>query len=165
MDKRPKLSIPRSKLEMIHDGLSIAVLLVMFIYVIKVWGQLPEQMPIHFNARGEPDGWGGRGSLFFLPGLSVLLAAGLSLLSQFPHTFNYPNPVTPENAPRQYANARRMLSWMKLELVVLFGYIEWRIIQAGLTGQDRLGIWLLPVVLLVLLGTAGYYAVRAFRLK
>ena len=30
------------------------------IYLIVRWNALPEQIPVHYNAAGEIDGWGGK---------------------------------------------------------------------------------------------------------
>jgi uncharacterized membrane protein len=39
-----------------------------------VWDQVPDEVPIHWNARGEPDGWGHKAiTLFLLPGITLLV--------------------------------------------------------------------------------------------
>ena len=44
------------------------------IYGLIMWNKLPEQMPIHFNADGEVDRWGGRWvNVFILP---IFIAIG-----------------------------------------------------------------------------------------
>ncbi|WP_374955160.1 DUF1648 domain-containing protein [Paenibacillus sp. PCH8] len=32
------------------------------LYFTQQWMTLPNELPIHFNMKGEPDGWGGSGS-------------------------------------------------------------------------------------------------------
>ncbi|MBP1991454.1 DUF1648 domain-containing protein [Paenibacillus eucommiae] len=145
--------------------MSLIVLVGIIGYLFSVWSQLPEQVPQHYNAAGEVDKWGGRGVLFPLPILSALLYAGQSVLSKFPQSFNYLSPVTEENAPRQYITARMMISWLKLQLVVLFSYIEWDMIQSALGKSGGLGLWFLPVTLVVVFGTIIFYAVRSVRIK
>ncbi len=49
--------------------------LVSFVGLMCFWGQLPEEIPIHWNNAGEIDGYGGKGMLVFLGLLPVGLAA------------------------------------------------------------------------------------------
>ena len=51
---------------------TIITLLPMLVGVI-LWNQLPDQMPIHWNAEGEVDGWGGKAFVVF--GLPVIMLA------------------------------------------------------------------------------------------
>ena len=37
------------------------------IYLASIWGTLPDTVPIHFNAKGEADGWGSKTTLIWLP--------------------------------------------------------------------------------------------------
>ncbi|MCI1696701.1 DUF1648 domain-containing protein [Aneurinibacillus aneurinilyticus] len=160
MVNRPKLEIPKTKIEVWHDIVSIAILAGTFIYLYFVWPTLPERIPIHFNGLGEVDGWGSKSSLFMLPIISVVLYVGLTILGYYPHTFNYLREITEENAYRQYVIARMMISWMKIEIMVLLSYIEWQVVFGNMKG---LGGGFLPVILIVFLGTIMFYAVRSLR--
>ena len=51
---------------------SIVILLPMLVGII-LWNQLPEQIPVHWNAAGEVDGWAGKAFAVF--GLSGLMLA------------------------------------------------------------------------------------------
>lgn len=160
MEKRPVLSVPRTLLERLHDSISVVVLVHSIVYLILKWTDLPETIPIHFDGRGNADGWGSRAFLLFMPLLSMFLFIGLSLLSKIPHKFNYPGPITPQNAAHQYRAAKSLLSWIKVELVILFGYLQWSIIQNAGGHSSGLGIWLLPVTLVVVFGTVIIHIVR-----
>lgn len=46
---------------------SLALILVPFIYLGIIWGSLPNQVPIHWNALGEIDRYGSKFTLFLLP--------------------------------------------------------------------------------------------------
>lgn len=50
---------------------TIIMLLPMVIGLI-VWNKLPEQVPMHWNAVGEVDGWGSKGMLVFILPLSLI---------------------------------------------------------------------------------------------
>lgn len=51
---------------------SLVILLPILVGVI-LWNQLPEQLPIHWNAAGDIDGWGSK--LFVVCGMPLLLLA------------------------------------------------------------------------------------------
>ena len=64
--------------------LTTAILLLPMVIGLIVWNKLPEQIPMHWNAVGEVDGWGSKGMLvFYLPlvlvGLQWVCALATSL--------------------------------------------------------------------------------------
>ncbi|MGO4375177.1 DUF1648 domain-containing protein [Paenibacillus sp. MCAF20] len=142
------------------DWACILVLMVSFIYMLIKWTNLPTTIPIHFNARGEADGWGNRVTLILLPFIALILYVGLSLLRRVPHHFNYIVPITEQNAEAQYRLSLLLISWIKLEIVILFGYISWSSIQNAVGLSSGLGIWLLPVSLAVMISTIVLAMIR-----
>ncbi|WP_282935299.1 DUF1648 domain-containing protein [Paenibacillus sp. RC67] len=163
MENRPVISIAKTTLEKFHNIVSILVLLGTFVYLFSIFSELPEKIPSHFNALGEADRWGGKSSLLLLPSIGVILFVGLTILRKYPQLFNYPREVTPDNAVRQYSNALLLLSWLKFEIMILFSYIEWSMIRSAGGAMNSLGIWFLPVVLIIVLGSVIIFAVRSFR--
>lgn len=55
----------------------IGFVILPFIYLASLWNSLPEKVPIHWNYKGEIDGWGTKysliGILFLLPVLTYVL--------------------------------------------------------------------------------------------
>lgn len=45
----------------------IIIIMLPFIYLAYIWNTLPAQVPIHWNAQGEIDGYAGRISLLLIP--------------------------------------------------------------------------------------------------
>jgi len=70
--------------------------------------------------------------IILLVGTNVGLYVMMTVLNFFPHTFNYLVEITEKNARAQYANARLMMNFMKVELVYLFAYVTWGTVQAAL---------------------------------
>ncbi|NEW08536.1 DUF1648 domain-containing protein [Paenibacillus sp. SYP-B3998] len=161
MFNRPVLHIPKSKLEVVHDALAIVILLGIMAYTAFVWAALPDQFPTHFDSSGKPNGWGGRGNLLLLPILSVFIYAGLTLLRKVPHKFNYLREITEANAQRQYVIAIQMLSWMKVLIVALFGFVEWNIIQAAYGYEPQ--AWLLVISVLIFLAVIFFHIIRSLK--
>ena len=136
---RPVVKLPRSRAENVVDGLTAIVLLAWFRVALWYWPGLPARVPMHFNAAGKVDGWGPRWTIWLLPAVGVVLAVFLTVLSRFPHTFNYPCAITPENAERQYRMARLLLGIVKLGVAVLFCTLELMVCSAA-SGQNVLGV-------------------------
>lgn len=56
-------------LKNIYKELILWVFLVVpILYLYKIWDQLPDIVPTHFNLAGEADGWSSKQFLIFLPG-------------------------------------------------------------------------------------------------
>lgn len=133
--------------------------------VISTYNDLPDTLPRHYNANGQPDGFGGKSILFILITVTIvtyfIMTAGL----RFPHLFNYPFKITEENAERQYKNMALMIRTIKTFLVMIFGYLTYATIQNGFGKMQGLGTWFTPVTLLIILGTVGYFIYKGFRLQ
>jgi len=60
----------------------IGIILIPFVYLATVWNSLPEIVPIHWNSKGEIDGWGNKftliGMLFMLPVLTYVIMSVIS---------------------------------------------------------------------------------------
>lgn len=164
-EPRPRLHLPSSKLERVLNGLSLIVVFASIVYFAAEWTRLPSTVAIHFNGKGEPDGWGSKGILLILPLISLLLYIGVSKLVKYPHLFNYLQPITEANAPAQYLNARQMMNWLKFEIIASIGYSEWIVIQAGHhQALPEWDIWFTSSLVAVFLGTLLFYILRSFKL-
>ncbi|WP_228236415.1 SdpI family protein [Allomuricauda sp. M10] len=51
----------------------IGIVLLPFLYLAYVWNQLPEQVPLHYNLKGEVDRYGDKSELIMIPILLPLL--------------------------------------------------------------------------------------------
>lgn len=55
------------------NKLILAVLILSpLVYLALVWSSLPDEVPLHFGINGEPDRWGSKITLIYLPGLMPL---------------------------------------------------------------------------------------------
>ena len=73
---------------------SIIILLPMLAGLI-LWNQLPEQVPFHWNAAGEIDGWASKAMAVFVPSAAMLALQWLCVLvtSADPKKQNHPEKV------------------------------------------------------------------------
>jgi uncharacterized membrane protein len=116
---------------------------------------LPKKIPTHFDAAGQPNGWGSPTMLLLLPCVAVLLYLTITLVSQFPSALNYPVRVTAQNRERLQQIALGMMAWIKAELCCLFAAIQYATIEAARRRQNGLPPALMPLALLVVFGTIG----------
>jgi uncharacterized membrane protein len=161
---RPKIRPPLSPIEWLLVLATFVGAIFTIVLLAVRWPALPASVPSHFGISGQPNAYGGKGTLIFLVVLAAALAIGLSWLCRYPWTHNYPRVITEENAARQYRLARVLFRWMGLEWVALFAYMEWTIIQAGLT-NGGLGLWFLPIAVATLILTFLIYFPAAARAK
>lgn len=52
---------------------ALAAIAAPFVYLASIYGGLPTEIPIHFDWRGSPDGWGSKTLLWILPLLGAML--------------------------------------------------------------------------------------------
>jgi uncharacterized membrane protein len=126
--------------------------------------QLPARIAVHFDMAGNPDGWDSPSMLPLFPVVAVAIYLLMTLVTQFPESFNYPVEVTAENRPRLEALALEMITWLKTEMVCLFAWIQWVIIEMARRGRGDLSFMaLLPVFLVMIFGTVAWSIVAVRR--
>lgn len=140
---------------------SLVGVVFLFFLVVVYWSHLPDSIPIHYNAAGKPDSWSGKWSLLILPIVCLVIYIGLSILTRFPHLYNFPWKITEENKERQFHLAQMLVLSIKTEGIWLFGYIQWQTVQIALGKSDGLGTSFSFIFLGVIFGTIGIYIMKA----
>ena len=164
-DNRPKLDIPLSKAERLAMSLMIPGVVAALLVCVKYLPLLPEKIPTHFGASGQPDGWGGKGTFFLLPVIGTISAVFLYLLSRYPQLYNYPVALTEQNIRAQYQNSRSAILWMGAEIACLVAYSEFGIAQVSLGKAQGFGTGFLPIFLLVLVGSGAIHIYKAYKAR
>ena len=162
---RPKIRIELKTSDRFMEALSVTFLILMIIIISFYFNKLPETIPTHFDASGKPDGYGSKTSFLIFPVIGILLYSGLTIISRFPHIFNYPVSITDENAHRQYSLALSLIRFIKLTIVMLFTVITYSSVTTALGEYNGLGAWFIPTSIFLLLGSIGYYFYRAIKAK
>ena len=165
MEQRPKI-----KLELAIADKTIEI--VAWVLIFAVWGltitnygSLPNIIPTHYNGAGVADGYGEKWLILTLPLVATVLFVALTILNKFPHIFNYLNEITEENALRQYTNATRLIRFLKLIVVLIFGLIAFKTIQNGNGQAEGLGVWFLPLTMGLIFIPLFYFVVKSFQAK
>jgi uncharacterized membrane protein len=133
--------------------------------VILAWRTLPDRIAHHFDFAGSPDAWGGPSVLLLLPAISVAMYAMLTFVAHSPHRFNYPWPITEQNAERQYRITLSMLLMLKAEIAIMFCYITWVIIRSANDNNASLGRAFLPFVVAAVFLTLLVHLAAAYRAR
>jgi uncharacterized membrane protein len=153
---RPKINIPLTRFDWALEAIAFLIWLGGLLFLVLNFETTPDQIPTHYDHTGTATTSGSKNSLWLLVAISTSLYVLLTIAARFPHTFNYPVEITPQNAERQYSLAVRMMLILKLVVLKIFVY-------AHLTSMlaRQLGGWFLPVLTIVLIGVIGMYIWKA----
>ena len=138
----------------IMTGLGLLMLLAATAFVLLRWQSLPEQIPTHFDAAGQADAYGSKGSLIMLLLTAWGLYALITVTSFFPSTWNVPG----KNRPAGLRAAADTLAVMRVQFAFMFAWL----LFCSAVGRD-LGVWFLPVTLGGITLNLAICIVRALR--
>ena len=141
-------------LMLLAGGIFVALI----VALIVLWPQIPDRIPGHYNAAGEVTRYDGKGMIWVMPIVGMMLYAGLLLLSFFPQVWNMPVNLTRENRRRVLTSTRDMLCGMAVLFSASFCYIGF-----SMAGFVELGAWFLPVELLLVFGLILWSVLRIVR--
>lgn len=160
MPSQPKITLHLTAGDKLLEALGLIVMLASWVIVIVNYNNLPDIIPIHYNAAGEADGFGSKRQILSLPTIATVMFLALTILNKFPHVFNYPVMITEANALRNYTNATRMVRYLKFVIALIFGLIALQTIRSVNEQIDNLGAWFLPATLALLFLPLFYFLVK-----
>ncbi len=166
MEKRPILTLEKTKIDYLIEIVAFVILVFHWIFVWVNYSKLPQIIPSHIDSNGNIDGMGAKSILFYVPIIGLLLLIAMTYTSKKPHNFNFPYPITEENASRQYRNSLMMTRVMKCLIQLLFLAITANIVQtASSLDLKFVGLWMFPVGIALLFVTMFFFVFRGFKLK
>ena len=154
----------RSALDWILEVVSLAVLLAIFGAVGLNWKNLPARVPRHFNASGNPDGWGGKNGLLLLPLTSLGIYVLLTVASRYQKLINIPMAID-RDAPEVRSLLLGMSTLLKTILLFVFLYLTWANVNTAMGLAGGLGKPFLPVSVAVVFTTLGLYMFKLRRYR
>jgi uncharacterized membrane protein len=158
---RPKIKISRTATDWAIDFIAFAFLAALIAIPSMNYSSLPDTIPSHFNAAGQPDDYGGKGTLWMLPATGLFFFILMTIVEQFPQIYNYPVEITEENAERQYRNAVRLIRLLKTLILIIFSFLSFKTIQTAAGKSSGLGKAFLPVFLLITFGIIIIFIVKS----
>lgn len=151
--------------ERLLNALALLLILGQIALIAGYYTQLPETIPVHFGAGGQPDRWGGRGNLLVVPGLSVFFFLLFWAFRQLPaESYNMPSPLTPQNRERRVRNTHEMLAMLLFSILIFMLWTLWYWLDAA-SNPDTVNHPMVPIVVLLLsiAGITVFYVQRAYR--
>jgi uncharacterized membrane protein len=158
------MPVRHSSADRILEGVALILLLSIFAIVAWNWPDLPERVPKHFNASGQPDSWGGKSFLWFLPGVSAGLYLLMTAAAHYPGLINLPIRVD-RSLPEVRQILLSMTIVLKVVILMSFVYITQATIDAALGQGEGLGGFFLPVFLAVTLVPTAFYVIKLRRFR
>lgn len=150
--KRPTIMIPKTMSEKVWNMIGYSYLIGTILFLVTVWGDLPGQVPAHFNGSGEVDRWGSKWELIILPIISILLLVMMQFFEKHPEWHNYPARLNESNVKSFYLLSKKMMNIEKIICLLILQTIQMESIAIAFGWFNGFGIWFLPTaVLLVLL--------------
>lgn len=147
--KAPRTWPKATSFEKTIENACLFVLTGLILYSIYIYGDLPAEIPHHFNELGKPDSWGHKSILFALPAIALFLYVLMTLISKSPNNLtNSFVRITKENEDIQFQIVREQLRIIKLLCLLLLAYLTWGAAQAGLGKIETLS----PIVLYGFIG-------------
>ncbi|WP_033827088.1 SdpI family protein [Bacillus andreraoultii] len=146
--QRPKIKLPKTKSEWIFDSIGYTTYIASIVFLIGIWGRLPDKVPAHYNLAGEIDRWGSKWELLILPIIGGLTLIFMQILENYPEIHNYPSRLNEENAAQFYLISRKMLNQLKNVCLLTFSALLFESVLIALKWWERSGIWFLPVIVI-----------------
>jgi len=162
---RPRIRPEKEPLDFLLEITSLVAVIAMVVVTAMNYAALPHTIPTHFNGAGQPDGYGGKGMIWLLPAITIIMYSVLSVVNLFPFRFNFPFNINEENAPRLYQHAMRSIRILNLLLVILFFYLTWQSISLANGKSGGLGLMFLPLTIFVIIIFLLYMIMRMYKLR
>ncbi len=162
---RPKIKLEFTITDKVVELISLILLILLWVIALINFSSLPSAIPSHFNFAGKIDSYGSRGTIFLLPAIGTAIYAVFTLLTFFPHIYNYPVKITPENAAAQYRLAVSLLRYLKAGIQTLFLVILFMVIRTSFGEPNNLNLLVFAVLILFIFAPLIFFIVKMSRLK
>jgi uncharacterized membrane protein len=161
MQKKPRIKIEMTISDKVVELIGWLTLLAIWILTITSYSNLSEIIPIHYNAAGQIDGFGEKANILILPLYATVFFVGLTILNKFPHIFNYPIKITQGNALTQYTNMTKMFRYLKLVIVLMFGFFAYKTVK----NSGGIGSWFLPLTIGLIIVFTTYFLIKSYKTR
>ena len=153
--------------------LAIGLTLMGIILLLNNYSVLPDEMAMHFNAKGEADGYGNKAFVVammiavvvFIFGLLTIISA---FLAKSIDNANMPNKefwLKEENRESAIYLLQNQMMWILNLTIILFDFIVAHVIFYNLNGANILPFWLVLIVYAVVLVIVVFFYYKKFKKK
>lgn len=141
--------MPLEPLDNIVDLMSATILTMIVVYTAINFSDLSDTIPTHYNASGEPDGFGNKMYIWLLPAIGIITFIVLFVLNKFPHLHNYKFNITQDNALKNYRFMTRVFGFTALFITILFVFIQYLMIEQGKGNATGFSAWFTPLIIVI----------------
>lgn len=150
------MELEPTPLDNLLDRLALVFLVIGLLVPALYYSDLPARIPIHFDLYGRPDWYAPKIWVWLLPVVSVFIYETMGRVR-----FSGKE----ENKAMEHRMVNRMLRWIRVVVMLIFGFLTWAIIQVALGRWEGLGVYFLPVFLITLFGIIGYHYFRLHQFR
>lgn len=154
------MKVKRNIIDIVLEVLCLILVVGTVIYLLIRWSSLPSELPMHYNMAGEVDRWGSKIELVFLPVMMCFTYILLTVIEQFPQTWNTGVKVTPFNQVRVYRTLKYMLNTLKLLVVGIFAFLTIFMMESM-----PLPVGFTVVYVVLLLGDTAFWMIKLLKNK
>lgn len=158
-EEQPILKIEMTLADKFMEIAGLLVLLSLWIVTFLKYHEHLVSLPLAEGAGSK----GARGWIFFLPILGSVFYCGMTILNKYPHVFNYPTKITPQNAEKKYRIATRLIRYLKFILVLSFSLVAWMSSPTANISPSGHVPWFLLLFVGLIYGPLAYGIFRLFR--
>jgi hypothetical protein len=156
------LKLKYTKYQIALEIMGFLLLVGIIIFVYTRWNQIPQQVPTHYNAIGEIDSWGNKDIIIFLPEISILLYAFMTIASYYPQSVNVSIlslisnvKITDKNKEAVNQNKCNLSLFTKVEILTFIFFLIYYI-----TTSQSLPIIFLSFFITIILVTSIFFITR-----
>lgn len=154
------MKIKRGKFDIVLNMLCLIMLISTILFLIIIWSEIPDKIPMHYDFTGNIDRWGSKLEVIILPIITWIMYIFMTIIEKFPKVWNTGVEVTEENKERVYSTLLHLMSTIKFIVVCVFMYLT---VQTALAFE--LSSWFLPIFLLLIFGDLFYWIWRLVKVK
>ena len=139
------LKIPKLKIyHIILLAISVLLIIACLIATVICYSSLPDEIPMHYGGDGSVDRYGGKGSAFLVPIISLVIFAILVFMLFIPRVLENPNTLRPLDVrfrPQIVQLSTNLMVEVSFLCVLLLTYIQiFTLIQKPL---NPVGAWII----------------------
>ncbi|MDF9866734.1 putative membrane protein [Bacilli bacterium PM5-3] len=142
------MRLPYTLFQKLMIGISIMLVIGMIGYLIINYNSLPNKVPTHFGIDGNPDTWGNKISLWFLPILSCIMLLMLLTIIHYPNSWNISDKINDNKKDYYYLQIKNMLCVITFSIIFMCSYIQVGSIKA----MSLNAFFLSTIIILAILG-------------
>jgi len=161
--KKSKTINKKEIIDIVIPAIGLSFIVASFVYVFTYYGQLPDEIPIHYGLDGIPDDYGNKSYIWSIPILSLLMFIGLSYLSKIQIPYNFAAKPVVKNATYLKKINYRFIQVLNSIIAFIFSFLTYKTVQIGLGNDIGLGSYFIYIIVVGLFAPIVVYLFLSLR--